>query len=996
MSIILFHNKIFVMRTERWKNSMKNKVFIISIIFMLFLIMGFACASESIDISNSEDSTTKGYNVNSLSHDSKLESSNEVSVSQTNVVNSHNDNLGVYSDENNTLRQLTSTQSDDRQDIKDLSISSTDSVVAESSNDLVSAGVSNQSDILSASPVATKLSVSDAHYGNSATYFDVTLKDNEGNILSNQNITFTVNKKSYTAVTNSKGIASVKTDSLKVGSYTVAVTYRGAEGYSASSLSTTVKVLSSVVGSDLTKYYGYTSTYKMTFWKNNEVLANTQVSFTVNGKTYNKKTDANGVASIDIGLSSGKYAISAINPYSNEKISHKITVKKDKVVFNVKSKYYIHANKKGSFTIVLKSQHGVPLKNKKVSFTYNNKKVTAKTNANGKVSITIPVLAKGTYKISFKYDGGKDFYSASGSSKLVVSNPNAKLSSKTLVMKYNDGSKFNVKLTNSKGTSLPNRVVNLKINGQSLSAKTNSKGYAKFSIKDIVPGSYAVTYSHDSEGSLNYCYGSGRVIIQKVTVQVSASDVSMKSGETGYYKVTVKDSNGNLLNDVSVTTVIDNGKTNLYKTDSNGVAQLKITKGTGSYTIKTVVSDSRYGSATISNSLVVKGTKFLAQDTYVVDGTTAICYVNLVNEKNEGVSGKQVTFTFNGKTYSSTTDSKGVAKVSLGTLSKGNYKIEFSYGNTKGSSNIYVFKSVTLKELISASKTVKNYIVKNSKLPSTVKIGSVSFKTADYLYLLSKAIVNLKAGSKSSIPVKIIKNPSSAKSAIDLGYLDDYLSVAKKIISTAESKGQMPSSVSSKVGSIGYNGLVSAFTRIVDYYGSHNKLPNYISIESLSTTAKNSKTSISNLEAYLAATKNCQVNNAQIKSLVTKLTKNCKTDREKANAIFKYVRDTISYSFYYDTKYGAVGTLNSKRANCVDHSHLLAAMFRTAGLPTRYVHGTCTFSSGGVYGHVWTQVLIGNKWVVADATSSRNSLGVIANWNTHSYSLHGYYISLSF
>ena len=137
------------------------------------------------------------------------------------------------------------------------------------------------------------------------------------------------------------------------------------------------------------------------------------------------------------------------------------------------------------------------------------------------------------------------------------------------------------------------------------------------------------------------------------------------------------------------------------------------------------------------------------------------------------------------------------------------------------------------------------------------------------------------------------------------------------------------------------------------------------------------------------------MNNAKIKKLVAKLTKNCKSDKEKATKIFNYVRDTVSYSFYYDTRYGAVGTLNAKTGNCVDHSHLLVAMYRTAGLPARYVHGTCTFNSG-TFGHVWTQVLIGDTWIVSDATSARNSFGKVVNWNSNSYSLHGFYSSLSF
>ncbi|WP_296875678.1 hypothetical protein [uncultured Methanobrevibacter sp.] len=56
----------------------------------------------------------------------------------------------------------------------------------------------------------------------------------------------------------------------------------------------------------------------------------------------------------------------------------------------------------------------------------------------------------------------------------------------------------------------------------------------------------------------------------------------------------------------------------------------------------------------------------------------------------------------------------------------------------------------------------------------------------------------------------------------------------------------------------------------------------------------------------------------------------------------------------------------------------------------------CTFSSGSTYGHVWVQVLIGDTWVCADATSSRNSLGEIVNWNTNSFHLNGIYDSLPF
>ena len=103
----------------------------------------------------------------------------------------------------------------------------------------------------------------------------------------------------------------------------------------------------------------------------------------------------------------------------------------------------------------------------------------------------------------------------------------------------------------------------------------------------------------------------------------------------------------------------------------------------------------------------------------------------------------------------------------------------------------------------------------------------------------------------------------------------------------------------------------------------------------------------------------------------------------------------ISYDYYYDSHRGAIGTLRYGRANCVDQAHLLISMYRTAGFMARYVHGSCRFSDD-VYGHVWTQVLIGNTWVVGDPINSNNELGKINNWNVKTFVLKNRYVSLPF
>ena len=161
------------------------------------------------------------------------------------------------------------------------------------------------------------------------------------------------------------------------------------------------------------------------------------------------------------------------------------------------------------------------------------------------------------------------------------------------------------------------------------------------------------------------------------------------------------------------------------------------------------------------------------------------------------------------------------------------------------------------------------------------------------------------------------------------------------------------------------------------------------------TSSSDSSTS-SSLTKYTKATINCQSTSTTIKSKAKSITSGKTSSYAKAVAVYNYVRDKIGYSFYYNTKYGAVGTLSKKTGNCVDTTHLLIALSRASGIPARYVHGYCKFSSGSSYGHVWAEVYVNGKWYKADATSYRNSFGVINNWKTSTAKIYGRYASLPF
>ena len=304
--------------------------------------------------------------------------------------------------------------------------------------------------------------------------------------------------------------------------------------------------------------------------------------------------------------------------------------------------------------------------------------------------------------------------------------------------------------------------------------------------------------------------------------------------------------------------------------------------------------------------------------------------------------------------------------------------------------------TVTDSQIKDAADRVKSFIEKNDRLPNYVTIGSKQVSMSQYLKLVNQETLNLY-GSSGSLTVGSVSGPTNPTESVKSGNIQksEYLKLAKTILNFMNSNGRAPNYASSSLGTIRYESLVYAFSRVVAFHDDNSRLPNYVSVKSWTSQTGGSTTTDPSLQKYLVATANAQSTSSTIKNLAASITSGKTTTYAKAQAIFNWVRDHVSYSFYYNTQKGALGAYSSRSANCCDMAHLVVALARAAGIPARYQHGTCTFSSG-TYGHVWAQLYVSGKWYYADAVSTRNSFGTINNWNLNTYTLHGTYASLPF
>ena len=337
-------------------------------------------------------------------------------------------------------------------------------------------------------------------------------------------------------------------------------------------------------------------------------------------------------------------------------------------------------------------------------------------------------------------------------------------------------------------------------------------------------------------------------------------------------------------------------------------------------------------------------------------------------------------------------------------------------GGNSGSNGSSNSDTISLANIKDAGARVEAFVKNNGVLPNYVVINGKQYSMTDFLYLASTAIVNINKGVSSGVVAKTFKAPSNPTGSSINGniYKNDFVDLASRVSAYMVKNGQAPNYGSSTLGNMQFQTLILCFSKILEFSKSEGRLPNYLALNVKSTDKLNGGSgssggsgsgsiptgplnekntlSASELQKYLVATTNCQVNNAAIKSLAASLTKNCKTELEKATAIFNYVRDNIKYSYYENSLSGgngAVGALNRKWGNCVDQTHLLIALSRASGLAARYVHADCIFTVSGKVGHVFAQIKVGDTWVLADTTSSQNSLGTVKNWNVNTYTLKG-------
>ena len=492
--------------------------------------------------------------------------------------------------------------------------------------------------------------------------FQATLKDHNGNPITNTEIKFTIENNTYTSKTNSNGQGTIKLN-LNKGNYKITTTYNTVNA------TNNIKVSDlKLTSQDLIVYNSENTTFNVSLTDNEgDGPENEVITIILNNVTYSVRTNENGIATKIMQLDTGNYTITTI--YKNKTNINKITVLEDAFLNANNTKAY--ENVDFPYIVLLTDHNNKALTNKEITFIFDGKTYKNTTNNNG-IAVLNLNLNEGNYTIKASYK------SKNVANKIIIIDDSHLVGND---VKAYSGTNFTyrTKLTDHNNKPLTNALITFKINGKTFTNITNSNGQSTL-IFNLETGNYTITATYKKLTIKN-----NFEIIEDYIL--AGNDVKAYAESNFQYKVNLTDHNGKAIQNTEITFKID-GKTYTNKTNKNGQAIINLNLKLGNHTIKVT-----YRNTSTTNNLE------MIED-YILTGTDIKAYaesnfqykVNLTDHNEKAIKNAEITFKIDGKIYTNTTDNNGQATITLN-LKEGNYTITTTYKNTTTTNDLEIIEN---------------------------------------------------------------------------------------------------------------------------------------------------------------------------------------------------------------------------------------------------------------------------------------------------------------
>lgn len=438
-------------------------------------------------------------------------------------------------------------------------------------------------------------------------------------------------------------------------------------------------IIPKIIAYDLIKKQGTSDAFRVRIVDgSNNPIKSKSIVIRINGVDYNRTTDSDGYAQLNINLGVGQYTctvtVSGDSIYTSVNKSVLVNVVSSKVT---PSLVVDNLTKILGTNVPLKARlvyNNNPIQNKTVIFKVNGVDYTRTTNIDGEVSLNIN-LNVGSYPVTVTNVNDDTFnvVSKSVTVKVTADKSLPKLTCNGLTKTYGESTPLTANLSIN-GQALVNREIIINLNGVDYTRTTDNNGNISLNV-NLNAGTYTVKLTRPSEQYYGGVTTTATIKINKAQPKVYAYDLEKKYRFPDAYTVELHDVEDRPLANRRIDLEI-NGIVYNRVTDNDGVATLNINLLPDLYGIKiTTYEETNYQSVTVNRAVRVNKQATRMEGTNITKFAkdTVVYQCAIYNENNERVPGV-VHLKVNGVEYTRATESDGLARLNI-RLWTGDYTI---------------------------------------------------------------------------------------------------------------------------------------------------------------------------------------------------------------------------------------------------------------------------------------------------------------------------------
>lgn len=145
--------------------------------------------------------------------------------------------------------------------------------------------------------------------------------------------------------------------------------------------------------------------------------------------------------------------------------------------------------------------------------------------------------------------------------------------------------------------------------------------------------------------------------------------------------------------------------------------------------------------------------------------------------------------------------------------------------------------SFNTTQISQSAGNVKLFADSYHRLPNTVSVYNTdnvkqSVTIPQFLYLLTQGTINVNQNVTTPVTLKTVIKPTSPSESLKGSSLtkSQYITIANSVNNYIIKNGKAPSFATTPIGKIRCESLVYMYSKILNYYGVNNRLPNSVSV----------------------------------------------------------------------------------------------------------------------------------------------------------------------